>query len=89
MQSRLRNIIPEQYRNATFWLDDDNVPFLDWLTDDKKLLPFVLMQALHIARVRRIALDFRCQFFVDADDAFLLQCTKPQISSLLPGVVLC
>lgn len=84
MQSRLSNIIPEQYRNVTFWLDDDKVPFLDWLTDDKKLLPFLLMQALHIARVRRIALDFRCQFFVDADDAFLLQCTKPQISSL-PG----
>jgi len=77
MTSPVKPFIPAIYRDKAFYLDSDEVPFLDWLVDKDKLLPLLVMQVFHISSERRIPTWLNCEFYIDADSAFLLQCKAP------------
>ena len=76
------NIIPAKYKTASFIFDGDKVPFTSWLLDCKKLLPFLMMQALHLATLRRITLKLECEFYIKGESPFLLQGKIPEYSGL-------
>ena len=69
----LHVIIPTKYDTASFEFEGDKVPFTRWLLDTEKLMPFLMMQALHLATLRRIALKLECEFYIKGESAFLLQ----------------
>lgn len=77
MTSQVKPFIPAIYKDKAFYLDSDEVPFLDWLVDKDKLLPLVLMQVFHITSDQNIPTWLDCEFYIDADSAFLLQCKAP------------
>lgn len=77
MTIQLMPFIHTLYKDTTFWLDSDEVSFLDWLVDKDKLLPLLLMQVFHITSDRNIPTWLDCEFYIDADSAFLLQCKAP------------
>lgn len=78
----LHVIIPTKYDTASFVFEGDKVPFTRWLLDTEKLMPFLMMQALHLATLRRIALKLECEFYIKGESAFLLQGKIPELSAL-------
>ncbi len=78
----LNVIIPTKYDTASFVFEGDKVPFTRWLLDTEKLMPFLMMQALHLATLRRIALKLECEFYIKGESAFLLQGKMPELSAL-------
>ncbi|OLF76873.1 hypothetical protein AWH61_08070 [Alteromonas sp. W12] len=78
----LNAIIPTKYNTASFVFEGDKVPFTRWLLDTEKLMPFLMMQALHLATLRRITLKLECEFYIKGESAFLLQGKMPELSAL-------